>query len=141
MALFGMPLGQDNHALSAVRAALSIPAALQNLYVRLDDKYGWELGVGIGISTGDLIVGSFGSSVHREYSVLGDVVGEAHQLEAATKGVPEEDSILISEATYRYVMSDVHVLDLGEKQNAQGKSIHAYAVQGFRNEVRSSLAA
>jgi class 3 adenylate cyclase len=141
MALFGMPLDKENHALSAVRAALSIPAALQNLYVRLDEKYGWELGVGIGISTGEPIVGSFGSSEHREYSVLGDVVGEAHLLEAATKAVPEEDSIIISEATYRNVMSEVHVFDLGEKPGVNGAALHAYVVQGFRNEVRSSLAA
>ena len=141
IALFGMPLGRDNHALSAVRAALGIPAALQNLYVRLDEKYGWELGVGIGITTGDPIVGSFGSSEHLEYTVLGDVIGEASLLEAATKSVPEEDSILISEETYRFVMSDVHVFDVGEKPGLNGKSIHAYVVQGLRSEVRASLAA
>ena len=141
MAVFGMPLGNENHALCAVRAALGIPAALQDLYVRLEEKYGWELGVGIGISTGEPIIGSFGSSEHLEYTILGDVVGEAAQLESATKAVPEEDSILISEATYRCVMSDVHVFDLGEKSAGAGGAIHAYMVQGFRSEVGSSLAA
>jgi class 3 adenylate cyclase len=141
IALFGMPLSQDNHALRAVRSAISIPAALQDLYVRLDEKHGWELGVGIGISTGEPIIGSFGSSEHFEYTVLGDVVGEAEYLEATTKAVPEEDSILISEATYRMVMSDVHVLDLGEKSRPSGATLHAYVVQGLRSEVRSSLAA
>src|SRR5579872_4210326 len=142
LALFGMPLTQENHALCAVKAALSIPAALQDMYVRLDEKYGWELGVGIGISTGAPIIGSFGSSEHLEYTVLGEVVAEAANLESATKGVPEEDSILISEATYRCVMSDVHVLDLGYKPcGSGGSNIHAYVVQGFRTEVRSSLAA
>ena len=141
MAIFGMPLSKENHALCAVRAALSIPAALQNLYVNLDEKYGWELGVGIGISTGEPIIGSFGSSEHWEYTVLGDVVGEAGLLEATTKAVPEEDSILISETTYRSVMSDVHVFDLGEKPGSNGRAIHAYMVQGFRSEVGSTLAA
>jgi class 3 adenylate cyclase len=140
MALFGMPLGKDNHALGAVRAALAIPAALQDLYVRLDEKFGWELGVGIGISTGEPIIGSFGSSEHFEYSILGDVVAEAQCLEASTKSVPEEDSILISEATYRGVMSDVHVLDLGTKPGPKGESLHAYVVQGLRAEVRSTMA-
>ena len=141
MALFGMPLGKDNHGLCAVKAALAIPAALQDLYVRLDERFGWELGVGIGISTGEPIIGSFGSSEHLEYSVLGSVVSEAMHLEAATKAVPEEDSILISEATYRCVMSEVHVLDLGRKPAGNGGEIHAYVVQGMRSEVRSSLAA
>ena len=142
IALFGMPLSHENHALCAVKAALNIPAALQDMYVRLDEKYGWELGVGIGISTGAPIIGSFGSSEHLEYTVLGDVVSEAGYLEAATKAVPEEDSVLISEATYRCVMSDIHVLDLGFKPcGDSGSNIHAYVVQGFRSEVRSSLAA
>ena len=141
IALFGMPLSHENHALSAVKAALNIPAALHDMYVRLDEKYGWELGVGIGISTGAPIIGSFGSSEHLEYTVLGEVVAEAGHLEAATKAVPEEDSILISEATYRCVMSDVHVLDIGFKPCGAGTNIHAYVLQGFRSEVRSSLAA
>ena len=141
MALFGMPLGKDNHALNAVRAALSIPPALQDLYVRLDETYGWELGVGVGISTGEMIIGSFGSSEHLEYTVLGEVVTEAGCLEAATKSVPEEDSILISEATYRCVMSDVHVYDLGEKPGGSDSTLHAYVVQGLRSEVRSTMAA
>jgi len=141
MAFFGMPVDDRNHALDAVRAAMAIPQALQNLYVRLDERHGWELGVGIGITTGEPIVGHFGSSEHMEYTVLGDVVVEAHRLEALTKGVPEEDTILITEATYRMVMSDVHVFDLGERPAPDGTPVHAYAVQGFRSEVRSALAA
>ncbi len=141
VALFGMPVSGENHALHAVTAALSIPAALQDLYVRLDEKFGWELGVGIGISTGEPIIGSFGSSEHLEYTVLGEVVGEASNLENATKSVPEEDSILISEATYRCVMSDVHVFDLGEKPTGNDRTLHAYVVQGLRTEVRASIAA
>jgi len=141
VAIFGMPMGNGDHALQAVRAAMGIPSALQNLYVRLSESYGWELGVGIGISTGEPIVGYFGSSAHMEYTVLGEVAVEAHRLEEATKSVPEEDTILISEATYRCVMSDVHVYDLGERAGAGGKPIHAYVVQGFRSEARSALAA
>lgn len=141
MAFFGMPLGKEDHALDAVRAALSLPAALQNLYVRLEENYGWELGIGIGITTGEPIVGHFGSSEHMEYTVLGDVVSEAHRLEKLTKDVPEEDTILISEETYRRVMSDVHVFDLGEKTTPDGKTIHAYVVQGWRSEARKVLAA
>lgn len=140
MAIFGIPLGNDNHTLCAVRAALGISQALQSLYVRLDEEYGWQLGVGVGISTGEPIVGFFGSSEHMEYTLLGDVVGEAHLLESITKSVPEEDTVVISEVVYRGIMSDVHVYDLGEKE-ANGKTIHAYVVQGLRSEARSVVAA
>lgn len=141
MAIFGMPLGEEEHALEAVSAALGLPRALQDLYVRLEEEHGWELGIGVGISTGEPIVGHFGSSEHMEYSLLGDVVVEAHRLEELTKSVPEEDSILISEETYRRVMSDVHVYDMGEKTTREGKMLHPYVVQGFRSEARSALAA
>ncbi|HZT43757.1 MAG TPA: adenylate/guanylate cyclase domain-containing protein [Chthonomonadaceae bacterium] len=141
LAFFGMPLGNDDHPLNAVRAALAIPPALQRLYVRLDEAYGWELGVGIGITTGEPIVGHFGSSEHMEYTVLGDVVGEAHKLEAITKSVPEEDTVVISETTYRHIMSEVHVLDLGERGEESAEQIHAYVVQGFRSEARKVLTA
>jgi class 3 adenylate cyclase len=141
MAFFGMPLDNENHALNAVRAALEVPRALHDMYVRLDENYGWELGVGIGISTGEPIVGHFGSSEHMEYTVLGEVVGEAHRLEEITKSVPEEDTILVSEAAYRSLMSEVHVFDMGERATADGTKLHAYAVQGLRSEARSVLAA
>lgn len=141
LAFFGVPQGSETHELDAVRAALDIPRALQNLYIRLDEEYGWQLGVGIGISSGQPIVGHFGSSEHYEYTVLGTVVQEAHWLEEISKGVPEEDTIVISEPTFRRVMSEVHVYDLGERTTAAGRTLHAFAVQGLRMEARSALAA
>lgn len=141
VAMFGMPVGTSNQALDAVKAAVQIPQALQNLYVRLDEEYGWQLGVGIGITTGEPIVGHFGSSEHMEYTCLGDVVVHANWLEELSKAVPEEDTTLIDEPTYRRVMSEVHVFDLGEKTTASGHTIHAFAVQGLRMEARQALAA
>ena len=141
LAFFGMPVSGDNHVLNAVKAALALPKALQNTYVRLEETYGWELGIGVGIATGEPIVGQFGSSEHFEYTVLGDVVGEAHRLEEVTKGIPEEDSIVISEASYREIMSQVQVFDLGEKPLKDGSKIRAFAVQGLRVELRETIKA
>lgn len=141
MAIFGMPHGNNDHALHAIRAALAIPRALQDLYVRMEDRHGWELGVGIGIATGEPIVGHFGSSEHMEYTVLGDVVVDAHRMEELTKSVPEEDTILVCETTYRSVMSEVHVFDMGEKTTKDGRMVHPYVVQGMRSEARQVLAA
>lgn len=141
VAFFGMPVDDGKHPLHAVSAALGIPAAFKDLFVDLDEEHGWELGVGVGISTAEAIVGHMGSSDHMEYTVLGDVVVQAHLLEELTKGVPEEDTILIGETTYRAVMSDVHVMDLGERTTASGKTVRAFNVQGFRSEARSVIAA
>ena len=141
IAFFGMPVQTSTHALDAVRAALAIPRALQNLYVRLDEEHGWQLGVGIGIASGEAIVGHFGSSEHYEYTVMGDVVVEAHALEEVSKGVPEEDTIVVNETAYRSAMSELQVFDLGVRETSGGRNVHAFAVQGLRKEARSVLAA
>lgn len=141
VAMFGMPVGDPKHALNAVKAALALPQSLRELYLRLDEEYGWQLGVGVGIATGEPIVGHFGSSVHMEYTVLGDVVVDAHNLEEISKGVPEEDTVLISETTYRACMSQVHVYDMGDRPVASGKTLRAFVVQGLRHEASSVISA
>ena len=141
LSLFGVPETTENHTLHAIKAALEVPAALQNLYVRLSEQKGWELGVGIGIAAGEPIVGHFGSTEHMEYTALGDVVLQAGNMEGISKTVPEEDTILLTESAYRNVMSDVHVYDIGEKTIAEGSKMHVFVVQGLRAEARQKLAA
>lgn len=141
LSLFGVPETSENHTLNAIKAALAVPSALQDLYVRLSEKKGWELGVGIGIASGEPIVGHFGSTEHMEYTALGDVVVQAENMEGISKTVPEEDTILLTETAYRNVMSDVHVYDIGEKSIADGARMHVFVVQGLRTEARQKLAA
>ena len=69
------------------------------------------------------------------------MVGEAYKLEEVTKLTPEEDSVVISERTYREVMSHVHVYDLGEKAVRDGTTLRAFAVQGIRTETRETVKA
>lgn len=141
LAFFGMPLRTQTHSLDAIKAALAIPQNLQDMYIRLDEQFGWQLGVGVGIATGEPIVGHFGSSEHYEYTVLGEVVRNAHNLEEISKGIPEEDTIVIDETTYRDVMSEVHVFDMGTRKTAAGHELHAFVVQGMRMEAREVISA
>jgi class 3 adenylate cyclase len=141
LSLFGVPEGSENHTLLAIKAALGLSLALQDLYVRLSEDKGWELGIGVGIAAGEPIIGHFGSSEHMEYTALGDVVLLAEKMENLSKMTPEEDTIIITEKAYRSVMSEVHVYDLGEKYSDEDGSHHAFAVQGMRIEAKSNLAA
>lgn len=96
MATFGIPYNTDRDADNALQAGVGM---IRNLH-RVGDithlKY--QLGMGIGIATGDVIAGNIGSTKRFEYTVIGDAVNLASRLEGLTKfyGV----QILVCEDTY-----------------------------------------
>ncbi|MBI4472752.1 MAG: adenylate/guanylate cyclase domain-containing protein, partial [Acidobacteria bacterium] len=85
LALFGTPISSDDHAASAVQAAVSMLDELNRLN-RVWEAKGWPaLKIGIGIHTGYAIVGNIGSSRKMEYTALGDTVNVASRVEGQTK--------------------------------------------------------
>jgi adenylate cyclase len=85
MAIWGAPLDIDNHAQLAVETAQEMEMELARLNKELKADGLMELGVGIGINTGDAVVGNMGSNQRFDYTVLGDSVNLAARLEAQTK--------------------------------------------------------
>ena len=85
MAIWGAPLDVDNHAQLAVETAQEMEVELARLNKELKEDGLMELGVGIGINTGDAVVGNMGSNQRFDYTVLGDSVNLAARLEAQTK--------------------------------------------------------
>jgi adenylate cyclase len=100
MAVFGAPVADPQHALEACRAALAMVGALKEL------EGEWQriglpnlrFGIGIGISTGPMIVGNMGSEDRFNYTVTGDAVNLASRIESLNKIYGT--SILVSEHTY-----------------------------------------
>ncbi|MGK2871007.1 MAG: adenylate/guanylate cyclase domain-containing protein [Alphaproteobacteria bacterium] len=97
MALFGAPFTSDVDADNAVAVANEMMAALRILNQRRISAGGAALDIGIGIGTGEAVIGNIGSTKRLEYTAIGDCVNMSSRLEGATKqyGVP----ILISEFT------------------------------------------
>lgn len=81
MAFWNAPLYVDNHATHAVRAAISMLKVLDIF----NKKNNTNLVIGIGIHTGNVVVGNVGSEDRVNYTVLGDVVNLASRLEGLTK--------------------------------------------------------
>ena len=98
MAVFGVPGRRDDATADAVRAAIEMRDALASLNLRRRALAQREFQVGIGINTGEAVVGFIGSHLQQSFAAIGDVTNTASRLETATKDYPGCD-ILISQAT------------------------------------------
>lgn len=123
MAFWNAPLLQPDHAARAARSALEMMAALEKLNQGWQKRNLPELKIGIGINTGDVTVGNFGSEKRFDYTAIGDDVNLASRLEGLTKqyGV----SILISESTKKQIEAEY-----------QTRLIDKVAVKGRQAPVR-----
>ena len=85
MAFWNAPLDCEDHAQRAVDSAKEIIEAADELIIELEEKGLPRIDIGIGINTGDCIVGNMGSEVRFDYSVIGDAVNLASRLEGQTR--------------------------------------------------------
>jgi class 3 adenylate cyclase len=90
LAVFGAPERLTDHARRAVAAELEIAAQVR-------EHYEGRVGVGIGVNTGRVVVGTVGGGGRVEFTVIGDTVNTAARVEAATRETG--DDVLITEAT------------------------------------------
>ncbi len=107
MAYWNAPKELPNHADAAVGAALEHIAALTTLNQTLQEQFGVAISIGIGIHTGEAIVGEVGSAERSDYTVIGHSVNLASRLEGLNKRYGTR--IIISEhtknaLTERYVL-------------------------------------
>ena len=96
MAFWNAPLPCDNHADMAVKTSLEIIEATKKLNEELKPLNLPPINVGIGVNTGDCIVGNMGSEVRFDYSVIGDAVNLAARLESQTRNYDGVDLLLSS---------------------------------------------
>jgi adenylate cyclase len=145
IAFWNAPVDVADHAARACRAALAMTKALR----RLNDEQKAQaaaasagaagapllLSMGVGINTGECLVGNLGSSHRFNYSALGDAVNLSSRIESLSKhyGIP----IIISEST-RSLVPDFAALEL-DAVAVVGKSeaVRIYGVLGPPSEARS----
>ncbi len=101
MAEFGAPLEQPDHARRALRAAIALRAVAVDFRTwvesRFPDRDLPQFDIGIGVHSGEAVIGNIGSSIRMEYTAIGDTVNIASRLEGQTKETGAH--ILASHAT------------------------------------------
>lgn len=129
LALFGAPVSHINNHENAVLCGLDMIQALEKVNEKYKLKFGDDIKIGIGINTGEVVVGNIGTADHMEYTVIGDAVNIASKIETKTKLKP--NSILISEDTYKYVNDTIDAI-MSEPLTLEGKdeAILLYEVAG-----------
>jgi adenylate cyclase len=129
VALYNAPYDMPDHAVQAVRTALEFQERLGPLRRRFGQVLGSDIRCGVGIHTGEALVGSLGSELRLEYTAIGDTINLGSRLEGLTKrfDVP----IIISEATYREVRGQFRTRALGEVGvRGRAEAVQVYAVLG-----------
>jgi adenylate cyclase len=124
LAVFGAPDRRDDHADCAVEAAVKIADAVE-------ERYGTELEVAMGINSGPVMVGTVGGGGRLEFTVIGDPVNVAARVEETTRDTG--DKVLVTEST-RALLGDTWRARLDERGSIplKGKSepVPLYAVRG-----------
>lgn len=123
MAFWNAPLDQPDHALLAVQAAVHMQRRIQYNQAEWEFLGMPNLAAGIGISTGEAVVGYVGTGERMQYTAIGAHVNLAARLEALTKDVGSP--ILISESTWERVGHAV-----------EGRSLGPIEVRGFSEPVQ-----
>jgi len=117
MAQWGAPIGEPDDADRAMRAALEMMTALEELNARWRREGRPQLSIGIGLNFGEAFAGNIGSERRLEFTVIGDTVNTASRLCSAADG----GEILLSE-DFRRALREPPPLDERAPIELKGKS-------------------
>ena len=137
MAVYGAPLDQPDHALRACRTALDMMKELKKLQKKWAEEGQPILDIGIGISSGDMVVGNMGSQMRFDYTVMGDSVNLGSRLESINKEYGT--NIIISEYTYEAVQDVLLCREL-DSVRVKGKKlpVKIYELLGEKKDTQDT---
>jgi adenylate cyclase len=112
MAVWGAPVAQEDHAARALGAAEDMMRFLETANEGWSEKYDVQIRLGVGVNSGEALVGNIGSDKRMEYTVIGDVVNVAARLEA----IAQPNQVLVAEATRDLVGEAFALRKLGARR-------------------------
>ena len=138
MVFWGAPIEQPNHAELGVRCALAMRKRLNRLNMKWIAEGKEPFAIGIGLHTGDAIVGNMGAKgLKMDYTAIGDTVNLAARLEGTTKEYGTH--MIISEETNRLAGADFATRELDYiAVKGKEKPVTAFDVMGEAKDVSAS---
>ena len=129
MAVWNAPQSHPEHARFAVKAALEAQRMI--IEKQQSDPSLPRVQFGIGINTGEALVGNVGSAGRAEYTVIGDAVNLASRICSASPG----GEVWVGPETYHHAANYLEVEEL-EPQSFKGKreSVVVYRVTGWHSK-------
>ncbi|MHB9155746.1 MAG: CHASE2 domain-containing protein, partial [Endomicrobiales bacterium] len=129
MVFWGAPIPQADHPRKAVLCAIDMIEELKKLQEKWKTEGRAVIDIGIGINTGDMVVGNMGSKDKMEYTVIGDNVNLGSRLEGLNKEY--KTHIIIADSTYQFVKDIVEARPLGSvKVKGKENCVEIYEVTG-----------
>ena len=134
MAFWNAPIDAPNHKEMAIDSALEMIDKLKELNDSNAFGDGNKLNIGIGINSGEAVVGNMGSEQRFDYSVLGDAVNLASRLEGISKNY--DATLVVGEDTYNSISSKYNFQKLDDVQ-VKGKSnkVSIYTVRESNDSI------
>ena len=132
MAFWNAPTDQAEHRQLAIKAAHSMNDALDEFNLEVEGNLDFKLEIGIGINSGNCIVGNMGSDKRFDYTVLGDAVNLASRLESQSSNYGLH--MIVGENTYMddsaFTMIEI------DKIAVKGKSSAETIFTCFQSEIK-----
>lgn len=129
LVLFGAPTAREDDAQRAVASAVAMQLAMKAVNEEMQ-RLGFPcLEMGIGINTGEVVIGNIGSEQHSEYTAIGNHINLAFRIETYTAG----SQIFISESTFQEVGSSILSINSSQLVTPKGvqQPITLYEVVGI----------
>jgi len=134
MAFWGAPLNQPNHVEMACSSSLEMMDKLRELQKKWKNEGIPSFDIGIGLNSGDAVVGNMGSSSRFDYTAMGDNVNLASRLEGLNKFYGT--NIIISENIYKVVKDKFEVRKLDVvKVKGRKKPILIYELLAHKDKT------
>ena len=118
MALFNGFVPLEDYIFKAVKTAWDIVQGASAVNALIKEKYGIDIGFGVGVHCGDAIVGNLGPSFRKDYTAIGDTVNTSARLESNA----QRSQVLISRDVYDLLKDRIEAESIGEIP-LKGKSV------------------
>ncbi|MFC1859015.1 adenylate/guanylate cyclase domain-containing protein [Thermodesulfobacteriota bacterium] len=123
MALFGAPVAHEDHAQRACYASLAMQNTLREYAEKLEQDFGIDFKMRMGLNSGPVIVGTIGDDLRMDYTAVGDTTNLAARMEK----VADSGTITVSANTYKITKDFFEFKSLGQVQiKGKEKSQAAY---------------